>query len=164
MCNSFYIVCTIVLIRLITVLFSYSALGCKSVLINQSINQKPSSKAKICKSGLSHLYSLHCISEIVWRLATIMWKGPKWLWLCIWSRSGELPSSNSEVYETRMCISGIYQYSGLFHYYSLGGDIARPSMLHNRLCHAFPISDFDSLAEMLYSVAYSSSKFSLRVW
>jgi len=30
--NSFYIVCTIVL-------FSYSALGCKSVLINKSINQ-----------------------------------------------------------------------------------------------------------------------------
>jgi len=36
-CNSFYIVCTFVLIRPIIVLFSYSALGCKSVLINQSI-------------------------------------------------------------------------------------------------------------------------------
>jgi len=35
--NSFYIVCTIVPIRPIIVLFSYSAFGCKSVIINQSI-------------------------------------------------------------------------------------------------------------------------------
>jgi len=42
-CNSFYIVCTIVLNRPSVVIFSYSALGCKSVLINQSIKQSPMS-------------------------------------------------------------------------------------------------------------------------
>ena len=68
---------------------------------------------------------------------------------CIWEKFDELPSSNSEVYETRMCTSGVNQYSGLFHYYSLGGDTARPGVLHSRLCHAFLVSDFDSLAERL---------------
>jgi len=42
MSNSFYIICTIVPIRPIIVLFSYSAFGCKSVIINQSIKSTAS--------------------------------------------------------------------------------------------------------------------------
>jgi len=52
------------------------------------------------------------------------------------------------MYESRMCTSGV-NYSGLFHYCSLGGDTARPGVLHTRLCHAFLVSDFDSFAETL---------------
>jgi len=40
----------IVLIRHSTVLFSYSALGCKSVLINQSINQHESAPSPLFPS------------------------------------------------------------------------------------------------------------------
>jgi len=53
-CNSFYIVCTFVLIRPIIVLFSYSALGCKSVLINQSIGPMVSMAYFVTEMYLTH--------------------------------------------------------------------------------------------------------------
>jgi len=43
---------------------------------------------------------------------------------------GEIQFSNSKVDEARMFTAGDDQYSGLFHYYSLGGDTARPGGLH----------------------------------
>jgi len=50
----------------------------------------------------------------------------------------------SPVYEARKCTTGVDQYSGLFHYYSLGGDTARPGGIHARLCHAFLFSNCGS--------------------
>jgi len=67
----------------------------------------------------------------------------------MWCKFSELPSSNLRVYEA-VAVYAIYlyllstvvnQYSGLFHYSSVGGGTARTGGLRATLC-------FDSLVEV----------------